>query len=32
MLATPPALFKRDKKRATAVVAECRIGRSGTLR
>ena len=27
-----PALFKRDKKRATAVVAECRIGRSGTLR
>ena len=31
-LATRPALFKRDKKRATAVVPECRPGRSGTLR
>jgi hypothetical protein len=32
MLATPLALFKREKKRATSVVAECPIGRSGTLR
>jgi len=32
MLATRPTLFKRDTKRAPAVVAECRIGRSGTLR
>ena len=32
MLATPPAVFKRDKKRAPSVVAECPSGRSGTLR
>ena len=32
MLATLPMAFERDKKRAPAVVAECRIGRSGTLR
>jgi hypothetical protein len=32
MLATSPAVFKRDKKRAPSVVVECPIGRSGTLR
>jgi len=31
-LATRPTVFKRDTKRATAVVPECRSGRSGTLR
>jgi NAD(P)-dependent dehydrogenase (short-subunit alcohol dehydrogenase family) len=29
MLATRPALFKRDKKHAMTGVAECRVGRSG---
>ncbi|ERG89187.1 MAG: hypothetical protein J07HX5_01340 [halophilic archaeon J07HX5] len=32
MLATLLTLFKREKNRATSVVAECPIGRSGTLR
>ena len=32
MLTTSPPAFKRDKKRAPAVVAECPTGRSGTLR
>jgi hypothetical protein len=32
MLATSPAVFKRDKKRAQSAVAECPTGRSGTLR
>jgi len=32
MLTTPPMVFKRDKKRALLVVAECPSGRSGTLR
>ena len=32
MLATLPILFKRDKKRALSVVAECPFGRSGTVR
>jgi hypothetical protein len=32
MLTTSPAVFKRDKKRAPSVVAECLPGRSGTLR
>jgi len=32
MLATLPTVFKRDKKRAPPVVAECPFGRSGTLR
>ncbi len=31
ILATLPASFKRDKKRASSVVAECRFGRCGTL-
>jgi hypothetical protein len=31
-LTTSPTLFKRDKKRAVSVVAECPSGRSGTLR
>jgi len=32
MLTTSPMVFKRDKKRAPSVVAECPPGRSGTLR
>ena len=32
MLTTPSTVFKRDKKRAPSVVAECPAGRSGTLR
>ena len=32
MFTTPPAVFKRGKKRAPSVVVECQIGRSGTLR
>jgi len=32
MFTTPPPAFKRDKKRAPLVVAECRDGRSGTLK
>ncbi|WP_299268924.1 hypothetical protein, partial [Halorientalis sp.] len=32
MLATLPTVFKREKKRAPSVVAECPFGRSGTLR
>ena len=31
-LTTSPTVFKRDKKRALSVVAECPFGRSGTLR
>ena len=32
MLTTLLTVFKRDKKRALSVVAECPPGRSGTLR
>ncbi len=32
MLTTLSTVFKRDKKRAPSVVAECPSGRSGTLR
>jgi hypothetical protein len=32
MLATLPMMFKRDKKCALSVVAECPLGRRGTLR
>jgi len=31
MLTTSSAVFKREKKRAPSVVAECQSGRSGTL-